>query len=58
LEVHLLDFDKDIYKSYIKVEFLSYLRKEKKFNGLGELKRQINQDIETARQYFSTADGS
>ena len=29
LEVHLLDFDKDIYKSYIKIEFLSYLRKEK-----------------------------
>jgi riboflavin kinase/FMN adenylyltransferase len=54
LEVHLLDFDKDIYKSYIKIEFLSYLRKEKKFNGLDALKRQINQDIEAAKQYFST----
>jgi len=58
LEVHLLDFDKDIYKSYIKIEFLSYLRKEKKFNGLGALKRQINQDIKAAKQYFNTVDGS
>ena len=56
LEVHLLDFDKDIYKSYIKIEFLSYLRKEKKFNGLDALKRQINQDIEAAKQYFNTVD--
>ena len=56
LEVHLLDFDKDIYKSYIKIEFLSYLRKEKKFSGLDALKKQINQDIEAAKQYFSTLD--
>ena len=56
LEVHLLDFDKDIYKSYIKIEFLSYLRKEKKFSGLDALKRQIDQDIEAAKQYFSTVD--
>ena len=58
LEVHLLDFDKDIYKSYIKIEFLSYLRKEKKFSGLDALKRQIDQDIEAAKQYFSTLDRS
>ena len=56
MEVHLLDFDKDIYKSYIKIEFLSYLRKEKKFSGLDALKRQIDQDIEAAKQYFSTLD--
>ena len=56
LEVHLLDFDKDIYKSYIKIEFLSYLRKEKKFSGLDALKRQIDQDLEAAKQYFSTID--
>ena len=56
LEVHLLDFDKDIYKSYIKIEFLSYLRKEKKFSGLDALKRQIDQDIEAAKQYLSTLD--
>ena len=56
LEVHLLDFDKDIYKSYIKIEFLSYLRKEKKFSGLDALKRQNDQDIEAAKQYFSTLD--
>ncbi len=47
-------FDKDIYKSYIKIEFLSYLRKEKEFSMLEALKRQINQDIEAAKQYFRT----
>ena len=56
LEVHLLDFDKDIYKSYIKIEFLSYLRKEKKFSMLDVLKRQINQDTEAAKQIFRTFD--
>ena len=34
--------------------FLSYLRKEKEFSMLEALKRQINQDIETAKQYFRT----
>ena len=47
-------FDKDIYKSYIKIEFLSYLRKEKEFSMLEALKRQINKDIEAAIQYFRT----
>ena len=47
-------FDKDIYKSYIKIGFLSYLRKEKEFSMLEALKRQINQDIEAAKQYFRT----
>ena len=49
-------FDKDIYKSYIKIEFLSYLRKEKKFSMLDVLKRQINQDTEAAKQIFRTFD--
>ena len=52
LEVHILNFDQDIYKSRIQVEFMRYLRGEKKFNGVDELKAQINLDIKEAEEYF------
>jgi len=52
LEVHILNFDQDIYKSRIQVEFMRYLRGEKKFNGVDELKAQINLDIKEAEKYF------
>ena len=52
LEVHILDFNQNIYKSRISIEFLRYLRGEKKFNGINQLKHQINQDIDQARKYF------
>ena len=52
LEVHILNFDQDIYKSRIQVEFMRYLRGEKKFNGVNELKTQINLDIKEAEKYF------
>jgi len=52
LEVHILDFNQDIYKSRISVEFLRYLRGEKKFNGIDKLRDQINQDLDQARKYF------
>jgi len=45
LEVHILDFDQDIYGEKIKVTFLKKIREEKKFNSLEELKLQINKDI-------------
>ena len=52
LEVHILNFDQDIYKSRIQVEFMRYLRGEKKFNGVDELKAQINLDIKQAEEYL------
>lgn len=45
LEVHILNFDKDIYGEIIRVEFLKKIRDEKKFNSLDELKAQIKADI-------------
>ncbi len=53
LEVHLLDFDQDIYRRNIRVVFRKKLRNEIKFAGLDELKMQIQRDIQQARQYFS-----
>jgi riboflavin kinase / FMN adenylyltransferase len=53
LEVHLLDFDNDIYDEIMQVSFIEKLRNEEKFANLDELKQQIALDIEQARAYFS-----
>lgn len=48
LEVHLLDFNNNIYGNKIVVKFLRKLRNEKRFNSVSDLISQINQDIEMA----------
>lgn len=53
LEVHLLDFDREIYGEHLSVHFLHKLRDEMKFNGLDALKAQIGQDVNTVRAYFN-----
>jgi len=53
VEVHILDFDEDLYGQRITVDFLKYLRSEKKFDGVEALKRQIAQDSDDARAYTS-----
>jgi riboflavin kinase/FMN adenylyltransferase len=55
LEVHLLDFERDIYGQHLDVEFLTRLRGEMKFSGLDALKDQIYRDIENAENYFFRA---
>jgi len=52
LEVHLLDFDQDIYGRYVKVEFCKKLREEVRYPTLALLKEQISIDVEEARAYF------
>jgi riboflavin kinase/FMN adenylyltransferase len=47
LEIHILDFEDDLYGQTITVEFLKMLRPERRFNSLEELKAQIQQDIKT-----------
>ena len=49
LEVHLLDFDKDIYDTHIAVRFRSFIRPEKKFESFDHLKNQIAKDALGAR---------
>ena len=48
LEVHLLDFKGDLYDKQLTISFLSFLRKERKFNSLAELQSQIAEDISEA----------
>lgn len=50
VEVHLLDFNKDLYGTKIRVDFIQRIRGETKFNNFDELKAQIRKDIEDARQ--------
>ena len=52
LEVHLFDWQEEIYGQLMQVEFLHFLRPEKRFEGLEALKTQIFLDIETARRWF------
>jgi len=53
LEVHLFDFDSDIYGRYLDVEFCRKLREEKKFESFEALKQQIEIDVEQAQTFFS-----
>jgi len=50
VETHILDFDKQIYGSELKVALVDFLRAEMKFSGVEELKTQIKIDITEARQ--------
>jgi riboflavin kinase/FMN adenylyltransferase len=54
LEVHLLDFDRDIYGAHVDVNFLHRLRDEARFESLDALKAQIARDIVAVRRYFET----
>jgi len=53
LEVHLFDFDGDIYGRYVEVIFLHKLRDEVRFASLDALKQQIGLDGEAARKFFA-----
>lgn len=50
VEAHLLDFDGDLYGQEIYLDFVKYLRPEKKFSGLDALKEQINRDVAEVRE--------
>lgn len=52
-EVHIFDFEKDIYGHPIKLDFIQRLRDEKKFSGPKELAGQITKDAEAARLVLS-----
>ncbi|MBP7173253.1 MAG: bifunctional riboflavin kinase/FAD synthetase [Cloacibacterium sp.] len=50
-EVFILDFNQNIYGKTIVVEFLDFLRDEKKFNGIEELKAQLEIDKTVLKNY-------
>ena len=52
LEVHILDFAGDLYEQELEVSFTEFIRGEKKFANLDELRVQIERDKESARRIF------
>lgn len=50
LEVHILNFEKNIYGQSVTVEFHDFIREEKKFDSLEALKEQLVKDRETAQK--------
>ncbi|WP_153109015.1 bifunctional riboflavin kinase/FAD synthetase [Propionivibrio limicola] len=52
LEVHLLDFNQDIYGTHLNVRFLHKIRNEVHFPDFDALKTQISRDVTSARHYF------
>ena len=54
LEVHIFDFDRDIYGAHVEVNFDTKLREEKKFESFDALKEQIQLDAMAARDCFSS----
>jgi riboflavin kinase/FMN adenylyltransferase len=54
LEVHLFDFDEQIYGRRINVVFRHKIREELRFDSFDELKDQIGRDVISAKEYFTT----
>jgi riboflavin kinase/FMN adenylyltransferase len=52
LEVHLFDFDREIYGAHVTVHFLHKLRDEAKYDSLEALTAQIARDVQSTQAYF------
>ncbi len=52
LEVHLFDWERDLYGEHLRVRFLKKLRDERKYDGLDALREAIAHDARQARDYF------
>ena len=52
LEVHLFDYEGDLYGCYVQVNFLQKIRDEMKFDSFPQLQQQIQQDVTQARDWF------
>lgn len=52
LEVHLFDFDRQIYGAHVQVRFIRKIRDEQRFDSLEALIAQINVDVDRAKAFF------
>jgi riboflavin kinase/FMN adenylyltransferase len=56
LEVHALDYDGDLYRRHVRVEFLRKFRDEEKYADFAALTRRIALDVENAKTFFGAQD--
>jgi len=52
VETHILDFDREIYNTHVHLTLETFLRPERKFDGLPSLTAQLKQDVAQARAYL------
>ncbi|NSM56434.1 riboflavin biosynthesis protein RibF [Wolbachia endosymbiont of Atemnus politus] len=50
IEMHIFDFNKDVYNRKVNIQLLKFIRSEKRFHSIDELTKQINHDIFEAYQ--------
>ena len=50
LEVHIFNFSGNLYDKYLSVHFIKFIRKEKKFKNVSQLKKQIQSDLREAKK--------
>ena len=51
LEVNIFNFKRNLYNKQLTVEFLNFIRGEKKFKSIEELKKQIKKDVKQAKNF-------
>ena len=56
LEVNLFDFDGDLYGELLYIDFIDWVRDEKKFHGLDELSAQLKKDKVNVQEFLSGID--
>ncbi len=54
VEVHIFDFERDIYGQDVRVDLVEYLRPEQKFTSLDALITQISTDVQRAREILNS----
>jgi riboflavin kinase / FMN adenylyltransferase len=54
VEIHILDFSKEIYDDLLELEFIAFIRNEMKFDSSEQLKEQISLDVARARKILSS----
>ena len=55
IEVHLLDFNRDIYGSQLRLNFIGRIRDEIRFNSADDLMMQIRKDISDSKEVLENA---
>jgi riboflavin kinase/FMN adenylyltransferase len=50
LEVHIFNFSGNLYNKYLSIEFITFIRKEKKFKNVNQLRKQIQSDLKIAKR--------
>ena len=50
LEVHIFNFSGNLYNKYLSIEFTKFIRKEKKFKNVNQLRKQIQGDLKVAKK--------